>query len=75
MFQHDPISVETLKAINGRVFGPSLLKIQDHETKINEIAAERRYDIVEVSKEGLGEVSNRCNSTYLFIDDYVFLKY
>ena len=53
-----PVSAETLKAINVKYWN---IPVEGHESKINEIATKRGYknrDVIDVSKEGLGEVSN-----------------
>ena len=53
-----PVSAETLEAINVKFW---TIPPEGHEAKINALAAERGYknrDVINCSKEGLGEVSN-----------------
>lgn len=56
-----PVSAETLEAIDVKYW---TVPVEGHESKINSIAADRGYknrDLINVSKEGLGEVSNPLN--------------
>lgn len=56
-----PVSDETLDAIKVKYWN---IPVVGHESKINEIAKERGYknrDLINCSKEGLGEVSDALN--------------
>ena len=53
-----PVSPETLQAIRVEYWA---IPVGGHESRINEIARERRYkhrDVINISKEAMAEVSN-----------------
>jgi len=53
-----PVSSQTLEALSVKYW---IIPVEGHEPKIDEIAKERDYknrDYIDVSEEGLGEVSN-----------------
>lgn len=53
-----PVSAEALDAINVKFWS---IPVEGHESKINAIAAENGYknrDLINCSREGLGEVSD-----------------
>ena len=54
-----PVSLETLEALKVKHW---IIPVEGHEDKINAVAKENGYknrDIINCSKEGLGDVSNR----------------
>jgi 1,2-dihydroxy-3-keto-5-methylthiopentene dioxygenase len=53
-----PVTLEGLEAINVKYW---IIPVEGHEDKINQIAKDQGYknrDFINVSKEGLGDVSN-----------------